>query len=194
MCKIDFLHHRCSSLSIIYIPFRPKSIKALSSALSSWGGKDGTIVVVSHDRSFCDEVGFTHVGTVDNGSITIEQRDLNDGDWSRYDINSKFSPTTSSSSEDGSSVQVELTPEQKEEKKQRQKKAFNAPKRIKKLETMIETAEAKVVDIDEEMMKVGADLDSLTNLQGDKDVEEEKIAQMMEEWEELETLLVEVSS
>ena len=91
-------------------------------------------------------------------------------------------------------MQVELTPEQKEEKKQRQKKAFNAPKRIKKLETMIETAEAKVVDIDEEMMKVGADLDSLTNLQGDKDVEEEKIAQMMEEWEELETLLVEVSS
>merc|ERR1712008_292713 len=113
-------------------------IAALSSALSSWGGKDGAIIVVSHDRSFCKEVGFTHVGTVDNGKLTIEQRDLNDGDWSQYDINSKYRATSSSSEEDGLLRQVELTPEEKEERKRRQKKAYNAPKRIKKLEELIE--------------------------------------------------------
>jgi len=166
-------------------------IGALSSALSSWGGKDGAIVVVSHDRSFCEEVGFTHVGTVDNGSITIEQRDLNDEDWSQYDMNSKYRATTSL--EDGLK-HVELTPEEKEEAKRRQKKAFNAPKRIQKLENMIETAEGRVADIDGEMMEAGADLSRLTDLQSEKDVEEAKIAEMMGEWEELESLLVEVSS
>lgn len=73
--------------------------------------------------------------------------------------------------------QVELTPEQKEEAKQRQKKAFNAPKRIQKLENMIETAEGKVTVIDEEMMEAGSDLGRLTDLQNDKDVQEGKIAE-----------------
>lgn len=36
-------------------------IEALGDSLSSWGGTDGSVVVVSHDRAFCDQVGFTHV-------------------------------------------------------------------------------------------------------------------------------------
>jgi len=167
-------------------------IAALSSALSSWGDKDGAVIVVSHDRSFCKEVGFTHVGTVDNGKLTIEQRDLNDGDWSQYDINSKYRAIPSS--EDGLLKQVELTPEEKEERKHRQKKAYNAPKRIKKLEEMIEVAEGKMAGIDDEMMKFGSDVGKLSDLQSDKEVEEEKIMEMMAEWEELESLLAEVSS
>lgn len=168
-------------------------IAALSSALSSWGGKDGAIIVVSHDRNFCEEVGFTHVGTVDNGKLTIEQRDLNDGDWSQYDINSKYRATPSTEG-DGLSTPVELTPEEKEERKRRQKKAYNAPKRIKKLEAMIETAEEKIADIDDEMMKFGSDVGKLTDLQSDKEAEEMKIMEMMAEWEELESLLAEVGS
>ena len=35
--------------------------------LSGWGGKDGAIVVISHDREFCEKVGFTHIGTVVDG-------------------------------------------------------------------------------------------------------------------------------
>lgn len=68
-------------------------IDALASALHGWGGKDGAVVVISHDRSFCDEVGFTHVGTVMNGGLTLEQRPLQDSDWAQYDIgaaNSKY--------------------------------------------------------------------------------------------------------
>jgi ATP-binding cassette subfamily F protein 3 len=68
-------------------------IDALALALSKWGGNDGAVVVISHDRPFCEEVGFTHVGTVMNGSLLLEQRSLRDSDWEQYDIgaaNSKF--------------------------------------------------------------------------------------------------------
>lgn len=68
-------------------------ISALAKALSQWGEKDGGIVVISHDREFCEAVGFTHVGTVMNGSLVLEQRSLRDSDWEEYDIgaaNSKF--------------------------------------------------------------------------------------------------------
>lgn len=66
-------------------------IQGLANALSGWGGKDGAIVVISHDREFCDKVGFTHVGTVMNGGLILEQRPLQDSDWEQYDIgNSKM--------------------------------------------------------------------------------------------------------
>eukprot|EP00978_Attheya_sp_CCMP212_P006153 scaffold13850_cov50-Attheya_sp.AAC.2 len=58
----------------------------LANALGSWGGKDGSIVVISHDREFCEKVGFTHVGTVTNGGLVLEQRPLQDGDWEQYEI------------------------------------------------------------------------------------------------------------
>lgn len=49
------------------------------------------MVVISHDREFCEKVGFTHVGTVTNGGLVLEQRPLQDGDWEQYEIgNSKM--------------------------------------------------------------------------------------------------------
>ena len=62
-------------------------ISGLAKALSEWGGKDGAIVVISHDRKFCEKVGFTHVGTVMDGKLVLEQRSLRDSDWDQYDIN-----------------------------------------------------------------------------------------------------------
>lgn len=61
-------------------------IEGLAKALRNWGGKDGAIVVISHDRSFCEEVDFTHVGTVMNGRLVLEQRPLQDSDWEQYEI------------------------------------------------------------------------------------------------------------
>jgi len=48
-------------------------IQGLANALSGWGGKDGAVVVVSHDREFCEKVGFTHIGTVTDGKLVLEQ-------------------------------------------------------------------------------------------------------------------------
>lgn len=61
-------------------------IAGLAKALSGWGGEDGGIVVISHDREFCDKVGFTHVGTVMDGKLVLEQRGLRESDWEQYDI------------------------------------------------------------------------------------------------------------
>lgn len=61
-------------------------IQGLANALSGWGGEDGSIVVISHDREFCEKVGFTHVGTVNEGKLVLEQRPLQDTDWVQYDI------------------------------------------------------------------------------------------------------------
>jgi len=61
-------------------------INGLAKALSGWGGKDGAVVVISHDREFCEKIGFTHVGTVSNGGLLLEQRTLRASDWDQYDI------------------------------------------------------------------------------------------------------------
>lgn len=164
-------------------------IEALGDALSAWGKKDGAIIVVSHDRTFCDSVGFNTVGTVKDGSLVIEERPLNNSDWEQYDLASQGSEGS-----DDVIVAVDLTPEEKEELKQKRKKAYNAPKRIQKLEKMIEESEEDIAKLDDKMMSVGSDVGQLTDLSNEKVVIESKVADMMEEWEELELLLEELSS
>jgi len=65
-------------------------IQGLANALSGWGGKDGSYVIISHDREFCEKVGFTHIGTVMDGKLLLEQRDLRDSDWEQYEIGAKL--------------------------------------------------------------------------------------------------------
>lgn len=180
---------RFTSCCISFLTFTHyNSIEALSDALSSWGGKDGAIIVVSHDKSFCDSVGFNTVGTVSDGKLTVEQRDLNENDWKRYDMASQGIGEDDESNE--ASVET-LTPEEKDIFEKNRKRAFNAPKRIQKIEQMIEEAELKIVELDETMMEVGNDVGKLTDISSEKEKEEAKVAEMMTEWEELEMLLEE---
>ncbi|KAL7498119.1 hypothetical protein ACHAWT_009643 [Skeletonema menzelii] len=65
-------------------------IQGLANALSGWGGKDGAVVIISHDREFCDRVDFTHIGTVIDGKLKLEQRSLQESDWEQYDIGAKL--------------------------------------------------------------------------------------------------------
>lgn len=180
---------RFTSCCISFLTFTHyNSIEALSDALSSWGGKDGAIIVVSHDKSFCDSVGFNTVGTVSDGKLTVEQRDLNENDWKRYDMASQGIGEDDESNE--ASVET-LTPEEKDIFEKNRKRAFNAPKRIQKIEQMIEEAELKIAELDETMMEVGNDVGKLTDISSEKEKEEAKVAEMMTEWEELEMLLEE---
>jgi len=162
----------------------------LSNALSSWGKKDGAVIVVSHDKSFCDSVGFNTVGTVKDGNLVIEERELNDNDWRQYDMALSTAVESSNSELD---KEIEKTPEQIEEEKKRRKMAFNAPKQIAKLEKKIEQAETKIAELDEEMMTVGNDVGKLTDISNLKLAEEKELDKMMKEWEELEMLLTEFS-
>jgi len=166
-------------------------IEALGEALSSWGGKDGSIVVVSHDQAFCKEIPFTHVGTVKDGGLIIEERGLNEKDWERYDIASSSGDV---SSDPGSSSTVELSQEDKSEQERKRKLAFNAPKRIKKIESLIEQSELKIAEYDENMMNYGNDMEKLMEMTEWKTKEEENVASLMEEWEMLEAVIDEVSN
>jgi ATPase subunit of ABC transporter with duplicated ATPase domains len=169
------------------------SIDALSRALSGWGRKDGAMVVVSHDRAFCEEVGFTHVGTVKDGKLVVEQRGLRDSDWATYDMNGSAVGAACEDKEENAASVIEMTQEEKDEMRRKEKLAFNAPKRIKKLEGMIGKCEEKIAGIDDVMLSVGNDVGKLTDLSKQKQNEEEKVAQYTQEWEELEELLIELA-
>lgn len=158
-------------------------IQALSQALSEW---EGTVVIVSHDKSFCETIGFTHVGTVENGSYTMEERSLRPSDWSQFD--------EESGSESTSDNVASVSKEQQQLDRKLQKQAYNAPKRIQKLEQLMEELEIKVASIEDEMIANGSNVKKLMELTQEKETLDAKIEDYMQEWEQLEELLLSVSA
>jgi ATP-binding cassette subfamily F protein uup len=157
-------------------------ISAMAEALSNWGNEDGAVVVVSHDRAFCQEIGFTHIGTVQNGSFTLEERTLREDNWNMFDSETMDNANEKVSTSSKPQVDRRL-----------QKLAFNAPKRIAKLEELIEETECKVATLEEEMMANGSNMGKLKELMQKKDELDQKLASYMQEWEESEELLVTVA-
>jgi ATPase subunit of ABC transporter with duplicated ATPase domains len=156
-------------------------VKALSEALCGWGNNgDGAVVVISHDRAFCEKVGFTHVATISDGKLVLEQRSMRDDDW-------KVVKTTLDGS--GQDDDKAETMESVQDDPVLRKKLFNAPKRISKLESLIEKAEEEIAAIDKEMLKNGSHVGKLVVLSEKKESLEEQITEYMEEWEQLEALL-----
>lgn len=163
------------------------SVEALSEVLSDWGDEKGSIVVISHDKAFCEQVGFTHVLTItDEGGLHLEQRNANDGDWD------SSVATFQKSGDGGEGDNNEVVVVDKEVDAKRRKIAFNAPKRISKIESLLEKKEEKITVLDEEMLENGSDVGKLVDLSKEKEVLEEEVMALMEEWEELETLLAEM--
>ena len=169
-------------------------VEALGEALSCWGEDDGGVVVISHDRSFCETVGFDWVGAVKDGTITLEQRGLRESDWTRYQMKANEHDNNISEAEEQDSFVVELTDEEKEEQAKRRKMAVNSPRRIKKLESIIEECELKIAQLDDEMMTVGNDAGKLTDIKIEKEKEQAKVVKAMAEWEDLESALAEFGS
>eukprot|EP00592_Proboscia_alata_P008449 CAMPEP_0194363290 /NCGR_PEP_ID=MMETSP0174-20130528/11120_1 /TAXON_ID=216777 /ORGANISM="Proboscia alata, Strain PI-D3" /LENGTH=307 /DNA_ID=CAMNT_0039136643 /DNA_START=301 /DNA_END=1224 /DNA_ORIENTATION=- len=180
-------------------------IEGLSDALSNWGGKDGAVMVISHDRSFCESVGFTHIGTVKDGMIKVEERGLRSSDWDLYDMNANAgyendgmyainngdaaghtNGGTSATAVKENKPAIPLTAEEKKELSKRRKIALNAPKRISKLENMITKCEERIANLDDEMMANGSNAEKLMELTDLKQKEDDNIANHMEEWEDLE--------
>ncbi|KAG7357674.1 ABC transporter related protein [Nitzschia inconspicua] len=156
-------------------------VEALSEALSEWGGEEGSLVVISHDKTFCEQVGFSHVLTIqDDGTLKLEQRNTNESDWDT----SKSTLQRFSQQDNGGSGEANPPARLMDEKLRKQ--AYNAPKRISKIESLIEEKESKIALLDEEMMTVGIDLTKK------KEGLEAEVTKLMKEWEELEGLLAEL--
>jgi len=166
-------------------------VEALSEVLSDWGDEKGAIVVISHDKAFCEQVGFTHILTITSeGTLRLEQRDANASDWdSSIATFQKSSGEAEANGSESSSIETVVD---KEEEEKRRKMAFNAPKRISKIEALVEQKEEKIATLDEEMLANGSDVGKLVDLSNEKEVLEGEVMELMEEWEELETLLAEM--
>ena len=157
------------------------SVEALSEALCGWGEDDAAVVVISHDRAFCENIGFTHVATVADGKLKLEQRGMRDDDWQV--VSTTLDAKSSLAEEESQATKTtEMDPVLR-------KKLFNAPKRIAKLESLIEKAEEKIASIEEEMLANGSDVGKLVDLTATKEKLEGEVMELMEEWEELEALL-----
>ena len=175
------------------------SVEALSESLSDWGDETGSIVVISHDKTFCDKVGFTHVVTVQtNGSLLVEQRGTRDSDWDSSIDTLQRSSSSSSLSEqdvvvDGNDGEVAAATTPPLDPKLR-KQAYNAPKRIAKIEDLVEDKEAAIALLEDEMLANGSDVGKLVDLTNEKEALEAQVMELMEEWEELETLLSRVAA
>ena len=161
--------------------------EALREAISKWGDDRGALVVVSHDKKFCQRIPFTHVATVRDGKLVLEERSVRDSDWDISDLSTQRSNQKLNSS--ANAVEGNNDKSGKEMDPALRKKLFNAPKRIEKLESMIEKAEARIAEIDEKMMAVGNDVGQLVDLNDEKEKLSNSVSEYMEEWEELEDLL-----
>mmetsp|Transcript_13794 Transcript_13794/g.15468 ORF Transcript_13794/g.15468 Transcript_13794/m.15468 type:complete len:355 (+) Transcript_13794:179-1243(+) len=166
-------------------------VEALSEVLTDWGDGKGAIVVISHDKAFCEQVGFTHILTItDDGRLQLEQRDANDNDWDSSGTTYQKSTITLNNGETITTTNDVVIDKEVDEK--RRKMAFNAPKRISKIETLVVSKEEQILQLDEEMLANGSDVGKLVELSETKEILDEQVVKLMEEWEELETVMAEV--
>ena len=166
------------------------AVAALIEALEAY---QGAVVVVSHDRRFCDALRCTHVGYVSAGSCVIEERSLRDSDFAEGDRGVRNSDANGARAADEGGAAERLSPEEakaaRKAERQRQKALSTAPKKIAQLEGRIGDAEAELEAIDEQMVAAGSDLGRLAELTVTRERIQQKLEAWYAEWESLEELL-----
>jgi len=168
----------------------------------------GTVVVVTHNKEFCEKLEPTHVGVVGGGTIRVEERGLNPSDWEFGEVGaaaveaspqkkqkkgkgkgSKSSKKTQPGFDKAVEAEAQEVKAKKQEDRELKTKLHNARKRLGKIEPSIEKLEKQISEVDAKMLEAGRDLDMLTDLQAKKEQMEEKTAKLYAEWEELEELI-----
>jgi hypothetical protein len=141
-------------------------------------------------------IPFTHVGTVDGGKLVLEERETRPSDWELFDGIADTIGATPSPNGESTGARNDVTkatvPKKELDPKMR-KQAYNAPKRIEKIEQLIKQAEKNIEDFDSEMISIGSDVGKLAEFSKKKIAAEQKVAELMKEWEELEELLAVVA-
>ena len=159
------------------------TVAALANGLNAF---EGSVIVVSHDRAFVDELKPTHVATVADGAVSLEKRDLTDADWDVSSIDERGTPAADAvvvADEPAPAPVVEVVEDDKTRKKR-----HNAPKRMEKLEALIADAEAAVAAIDADMA-AERDAGALMGLQEKRDATQADADKFWAEYGELEELL-----
>jgi len=87
-------------------PTNHLDVEAIAALLDAIGRYEGAVVVVSHDRAFCETIAATHVGYVANGKILVEERGLRESDFSEEDRGVVNVAAATADSDQGPSVGV----------------------------------------------------------------------------------------
>ncbi|KAK3240030.1 hypothetical protein CYMTET_50093 [Cymbomonas tetramitiformis] len=182
-----------------------ETIQSLTEALRSF---PGAVVVISHDRAFCEALDPTHVITVEDGALSWEQRGLREGDWKDDDLSAQAVKMLADIDSDKMTSALEAavrpgapeaavapappkpqTKEEREAARALQKKKNAAEKKMEKLEKEMETFEEKQEELEASMMANGNDSAKLGELQIEMDNIEAKLEEILENMDELEQLL-----
>ena len=133
---------------------------------------EGTLIFVSHDRYFVDKFA-TRVWELENGEI----RDFPCG-YAKY-----------RSIRQHERMLLEQQPKQKKEHKEKPKNSSSNNKqlerKVRQLEREIEKQEQLVADFDPQIEAAAQDYQELARLMEEKQQAEDRLAEMMDEWERL---------
>jgi ABC-type multidrug transport system ATPase subunit len=114
-----------------------RQISALLDALDAY---EGAVVVISHDRPFCEAVRCSHVAYVSSGRITLEERSLRDADFTVADRGvANVAPGKVLAVEDRQAAAMDKAQAKVVTKVDRvqQKARGNAPQKIKTIEKKV---------------------------------------------------------
>ena len=150
----------------------------------------GTTVVISHDKPFLEEFDPTHVLTVRDGKVTLEERGLRDEDWNDLLNSRESSNKFNDTPKDAKAESKVPSPSSNNASKMESKSSTTGKKkgnsqRIGKIESLLEKYEAEMTSIDSEMLNNGRNRDKLYELQKDKNSLQEKIDKLYHELESL---------
>ncbi|EOD08222.1 hypothetical protein EMIHUDRAFT_453200 [Emiliania huxleyi CCMP1516] len=162
------------------------AILALLAALEAY---EGALVVVSHDRAFCEALRATHVGYVSGGSCRVEERPLCDSDFSEADRGVRNSLGGGDDDDSNAELSAAEAKAARELERQRQKRLSAAPKKIATIESKVDALEAELQEIDGAMLQAGADVAKLAELGAAREGVQQRVDGLYAEWEELEELL-----
>ena len=176
------------NLMLLDEPTNHLDIEAIGALLQAVEDFKGAIVVVSHDQTFCEAIQFTHVATVADGGLILEERELRRADFSqgRGIINSE------ENSAEVSNLDRERVKAIARDERAIQKRRKAAPKRILVLESKIADAEAQLERIDLDLLKAGSDVELVVELNQRRFDISSSVEALYDEWAELEQMLEDV--
>ena len=162
--------------------------EVLTEALAAY---KGTLVVISHNKPFVERLKITHVGLIKNRRLVVEERMLRPTDWAfDGDGTSAATGATTGADKKGGDGKSAAKPNYADQKAQF-KRVSAAPKRIAKLQVLIEEKEAKMLDYEKQMYKAGSDAAKVMEMSERKEALAKEVESLYEEWDELEALLAE---
>ena len=179
-----------SNVLLLDEPTNHLDVECIASLLDAIGEYEGAVVVVSHDRAFCEAIDCTHVGYVAGGEVKVEGRALSESDWSTEDTGVvNGAEDTAAAPPEPEAVDDAATASAKQTVEDLKQRAGAAPSRIKRIMRDVDKLESEVAALDAQMQAAGSDAAACLDLSVTRDTKQAKCDKVMAEWSELEAIV-----